>query len=80
MAALAKASSHAAAVIGGLAAGALVYLTGSLSKSVPRSDAITAGGTFVAAVLLVLAALYLEQSCRVPSDDDQDADRPHAPR
>ena len=80
MAALAKASSHAAAVIGGLAAGALVYLTSSLSKSVPRSDAITAGGTFLAAVLLVLAALYLENSCRVPSDDDQDADRQRAPR
>jgi hypothetical protein len=79
MAALAKASSHAAAVIGGLAAGALVYLTSSLSKSVPRSDAITAGGTFLAAVLLVLAALYLENSCRVPSDDDQDADRDRAP-
>ncbi len=80
MAALAKASSHAAAVVGGLAAGALVYLTSSLSKSAPRSDAITSGGTFVAAVALVLAALYLEQSCRVPSDDDQDADRQRAPR
>jgi hypothetical protein len=80
MAALAKASSHAAAVIGGLAVGALVYLTSSLSKSVPRSDAITSGGTFLAAVLLVLAALYLEHSCRVPSDDDEDAERQRAPR
>jgi 4-amino-4-deoxy-L-arabinose transferase-like glycosyltransferase len=82
MAALAKASSHAAAVIGGLAAGALVYLTSSLSKSVPRSDAITSGGTLLAAVLLVAAALYLEHSCRVPSDDDQDPDpdRQRAPR
>ena len=80
MAALAKASSHAAAVIGGLAAGALVYLTSSLTKPVPRSDAITSGGTLVAAVLLVLAALYLEHSCRVPSDDDQDAGRQRAPR
>jgi hypothetical protein len=80
MAALAKASSHAAAVIGGLAAGALVYLTSSLSKSVPRSDAITSGGTFVAAALLVLAALYLENSCRVPTDDGQDADQQRAPR
>jgi hypothetical protein len=79
MAALAKASSHAAAVIGGLSVGALIYLTSSLSKSVPRSDAITAGGTFLAAVLLVLAALYLEHSCRVPSDDDEDAERQRAP-
>jgi len=80
MAALAKASSHAAAVIGGLAAGALLYLASSLSKSVPRSDAITAGGTLLAAVLLVLGALYLEHSCRVPSDDDEDADRQQTPR
>ena len=80
MAALAKASSHAGAVIGGLAVGALIYLTGSLSKSVPRSDAITAGGTVLAAVLLVLAALYLEHSCRVPSDDDEDAERQRSPR
>ncbi len=80
MAALAKASSHAAAVIGGLAAGALIYLTSSLSKSVPRSDAITSGGTLLAAVLLVLAALYLEHSCRVPTGDDQDAEQQRAPR
>jgi hypothetical protein len=79
MAALAKASSHAAAVIGGLSVGALIYLASSLSKSVPRSDAITAGGTFLAAVLLVLAALYLEHSCRVPSDDDEDAEQQRAP-
>lgn len=79
MAALAKASSHAAAVIGGLSVGALIYLTSSLSKSVPRSDAITAGGTFLAAVLLVLAALYLEHSCRVPTGDGEDAEQQRAP-
>jgi len=28
----------------------------------------------------VLAALYLEHSCRVPSDDDQDSDQQRAPR
>jgi hypothetical protein len=55
-------------------------LTSSLSKAVPRSDAITSGGTFLAALLLVLAALYLEHSCRVPTDDDQDAEQQRAPR
>jgi hypothetical protein len=79
MAALAKASSHAAAIIGGLAAGFLVYVLGSLDKPVPRSDAFAAGGTLLAAVLLLLGALYLEHSCRVPSDKDSDPERTHSP-
>jgi uncharacterized membrane protein YjfL (UPF0719 family) len=74
MAALGKASSHAAAAIGGLALGFLIYLTSSLSKSVPRSDAFAAGGTVLAAVVLLLGALYLENSCRVPTDDDRDSE------
>ncbi len=72
MAALAKASSHAAAVLGGLAAGFLSYLAAALDKSTPRSDAFVAGGTVVAAMILVAGALYLERSCRVP-DGDRDA-------
>jgi Protein of unknown function (DUF3180) len=75
MAALAKASSHAAVIIGGLAAGFLIYLAGSLGKPVPRSDALAAAGTLLAAVVLLLGALYLEQSCRLPTDDDEDAER-----
>jgi Protein of unknown function (DUF3180) len=74
MAALGKASSHAAAVIGGLALGFLIYLTSSLSKSVPRSDAFAAGGTVLAAVVLLLGALYLENICRVPTDDERDGE------
>ena len=42
MAALGKASSHAAAVIGGLALGFLIYLTSSLNKTTPRNDAFAA--------------------------------------
>jgi hypothetical protein len=75
MAALAKASSHAAAVIGGLDAGFLIYVLGSLDKPVPRSDAFAAGSTLLAAVVLLLGALYLEHSCRVPKDRDEDGDR-----
>ena len=70
MVALAKASSVAAAIIGGFAAGFDFYLAGSLSASTPREDALTAVITFVAAVLLACAALYLENSCRVPEDPD----------
>jgi hypothetical protein len=68
MVALAKASSVAAAIIAGFAAGFDFYLAGSLTASVPREDALTAVFTFVAAVLLGWAALYLENSCRVPED------------
>ncbi len=71
--ALAKASSLAGAVFAGLAAGAAVYVSGSLGKPVPRHDAITAGITLVASLALVVAALYLERSCRAPKppqDDD----------
>ena len=68
MVALAKASSVAAAIIAGFAAGFDFYLAGSLSASTPRQDAVTAVITFVAAILLGCAALYLEYCCRVPGD------------
>jgi hypothetical protein len=71
MVALAKASSVAAAIIAGLAAGFDFYLAGSLNASTPREDALTAVITFVSAVLLGCAALYLENSCRVPEDPDE---------
>ena len=73
MVALAKASAVAAAIIAGFAAGFDFYLAGSLTASVPRQDALTAVITFVAAVLLGCAALYLENSCRVPEDPDAPA-------
>jgi hypothetical protein len=66
IAALAKASAYAAAVIGGLAAGFVVYLAGSLDETIPRDDTFTALEILVGAVILAAAALYLEQSCRVP--------------
>ena len=72
MVALAKASSVAAAAIAGLAAGFVVYLSGSLSAPVPRQDAVTAALTLAAAVVLACAALYLEYSCRVPDTPDRD--------
>ena len=68
MVALAKATSVAAAIIAGFTAGFDFYLAGSLNASTPREDALTAVITFVAAVLLACAALYLENSCRVPED------------
>ncbi len=80
MVALAKASSLAAAIIAGVAAGFDIYLSGSLSASVPRQDALTAAVTFAAAVVLGCAALYLEYCCRVPGDPDRDRDQSQAAR
>ena len=79
MVALAKASSLAAAILAGVAAGFDIYLSGSLSASVPRQDAVAAAGTFAAAVLLACAPLYLEYCCRVPGAPDDDQSRAARP-
>ena len=79
MVALAKASAVAGAAIAGLAAGFIVYLSGSLSAAVPRQDAVTAAVTLVSAVLLACAALYLEYCCRVPDAPDRDKTDQAAP-
>jgi hypothetical protein len=76
MAVLAKATSQAGAVIGGVAAGFALYAAGSLSAPIPRHDAITALTTLVVSALLVFAALYLEHCCRVPRDPRGERDVP----
>ncbi|MCW2901373.1 MAG: hypothetical protein JWO67_3638 [Streptosporangiaceae bacterium] len=75
MAALAKASSHAAAVLAGVFGGFVLYLAASLDKTTPRHDFFVSVGTFVAAVILVGAALVLEYCCRVPKEPDEEQDR-----
>src|SRR5262245_39232954 len=70
MAALAKATSLAAAFVGGFAAGFLLYVASSLGKAAYRADAYVSAATFGAAVVLILAALYLEYGCRVPTPQD----------
>jgi Protein of unknown function (DUF3180) len=77
MAALAKASAHAAAVLVGVFGGFVGYLGPSLDKPTPRSDFFVSVGTFLAALVLVGAALFLEYACRVPKGpEDEDARRP----
>ena len=71
MAALAKATSLAAALVGGLAAGLLLYVASSLDKPAYRADAYASAGTLVSAIILILAALYLENGCRARTPDDQ---------
>jgi hypothetical protein len=76
--ALAKASSAAAAVFGGLAAGFCIYTLASLGKPVPRHDALVTAFTAAAAIALIAAALYLERCCRSPEPpEDSDDDLPY---
>jgi len=70
LAVLAKASSHAAAVVAGLYGGFFVYTLQHLGRWRVNADARTSGLSLVAALALVGAALFLEHSCRVPRDPD----------
>ncbi|MFC4912199.1 DUF3180 domain-containing protein [Actinomadura gamaensis] len=72
MAALGKASAHAAAVLGGIFGGFALSLGDNLDKSTPRQDFFVSGGTFLAALVLVGAAYFLEYACRVPKDPDEE--------
>ena len=71
LAALARASSAGGAVVLGGYAGAGVYMLRGLEKSAYVRDAVTSLLGVVAALLLVVAALYLERSCRVPTPPEQ---------
>jgi Protein of unknown function (DUF3180) len=72
--ALAKASSAAAAALGGLVSGYLIYVLRELDKSMPARDARVAGVTLAATLLLMAAALYLECCCRAPKPPDDSED------
>lgn len=72
LAALAKASAGVGAVLVGVFGGAMLALGGELAKPTPRQDFIVSTATMVSALVLVAAALFLEYSCRVPRDPDED--------
>lgn len=72
---LAKASAYAASVLAGLSFGFVIYLLRLMGAPTPRVDMITAGVTFGSALVLLAAALYLENSCRVPRNPDRDEDK-----
>jgi Protein of unknown function (DUF3180) len=74
LAVLAKASSHAAAIVAGLYGGFLVYTLGNLGKERINADSRASGLSVVASLALIGAALFLEYSCRVPRPPD-DRDR-----
>lgn len=80
MAAFAKASSYAAGLIAGIAAGFSLEVLGSLNKAVPREDALAAVGTLIAAIIFAAAALFLERCCRTRRDPDDDDRYRNPPR
>lgn len=70
--ALAKASSYTASLLAGVFAGFLVYLASNLDKATPRHDFFVSAATFLAAAVLVGAALFLEYVCRVPKGPEDE--------
>ena len=68
MVALAKASSQAAALLAGVCAGFIIYLSGMTSAPTPRSNLVNASLSFGACLVLLAAALFLEYCCRVPKN------------
>jgi hypothetical protein len=81
MVALAKASSQAAALLAGVSAGFVIYLSGMTDAPTPRADLVDASLSFGASIVLVAAALFLEYCCRVPNDPraDREEDPPPPP-
>jgi hypothetical protein len=58
--------------------GFVIFLIRLLQATTPRTDMITAGVTFGSSLVLLAAALYLENCCRIPKDSDRD-DEPAPP-
>ena len=72
LAALAKASAYVGAVFAGVFAGFVFRVVPLLDQDTPRRDFFLAGGSLVACVVLICAALYLEHCCRVPRRPEDD--------
>lgn len=69
-AALAMAASRTGALVGGFYLGAGVGFLAELRNPVARAGALAAGAAVLAALLMVLAALWLEHICRIPPNRD----------
>lgn len=73
MAVLGKASAHVGPLVGGLYAGYLVVLLPGLEIESRHDRAVLCGVALVASILLSLAGLLLERTCRVRGDDTGEA-------
>lgn len=72
-AALAMAASRAGAIIGGLFLGIGLWYAADLTTPLARERALICAAGLVAAIVLVVAALWLERLCRLPDDDASDS-------
>ncbi|MCD0482477.1 DUF3180 domain-containing protein [Streptacidiphilus sp. ASG 303] len=75
---LGQASALVAALAVGVYGGTGVFLLSLLDQPARRTQAVTAGLAVLAGVAVVVAALWLQQICRLPDDNDNDDD-PAAP-
>ncbi|MFC4337160.1 DUF3180 domain-containing protein [Salininema proteolyticum] len=78
VAVLGKASVFGGAILMGLYGALSLYLWLQSSRPTPaiRHDTPNAVAGFIASALLLAAALWLEYSCRVPPEDDEDGGTP----
>lgn len=70
--AFAKASIIIASLVIGLFGGMTLSLLDRIGVPAPRADMLTALGTALSGILLLVAALFLEYACRVPEEEDGD--------
>jgi hypothetical protein len=77
--ALAKASALVGSLSAGFSAGLLAWLVLEPTQAAHNDRPIAIAG-LIAGALLIVAALWLERSCRIPGDpdrqDEDDSDRP----
>jgi hypothetical protein len=74
LAVVGKATAHAGALIAGGYAGIFAFTSRNFDKPQVASDGLVSGLSFLAAALLVVVALLLEHSCRIPpSKQDRDS-------
>jgi hypothetical protein len=78
MAVLGKACSHVGSLVGGVYGGYLLLLLPGLDIGGRRDRALVAGAALVAAVLLTVAGLLLERTCRVRPAGGEGPDSPSA--
>lgn len=72
IAVLAKATAQVSALLVGFGAGFVGYLgLAGWSAPIPQRDTIVAAATIGGALVLTVAALYLEFCCRVPTRTDE---------
>ena len=69
-------SSQTAALLAGICAGFMIYLSDMAGAPTPRADLVDASLSFGACLVLLAAALFLEYCCRVPAEPRRRGLRP----